>query len=238
MFREQISSADFHHMPREYQELLTRVLMIQADCEIGGPHVYGSRWLLDAPTADDMHCLSRIIGDEIDHFRKINALLREISKDGTPLLHRKNSERFLDAFKVEELPTWAEVAVFCFLVDRVGRHQLEEFVDSTYIPLNEAIPGIIQEEFFHVSYGEQKMKELCGDSKSRKEAQQAVRRWYPLALDMFGRSGSRRSERYLEWGLKRRTNVEARQAFIDEVNPLIVELGLDVPDEMEGRAYL
>jgi len=49
MFREKINSTDFNHMPREYQELLIRVLTIQADCEIGGPHVYGARWLLDAP---------------------------------------------------------------------------------------------------------------------------------------------------------------------------------------------
>ena len=43
MFREKINSTDFNHMPREYQELLIRVLTIQADCEIGGPHVYGGR---------------------------------------------------------------------------------------------------------------------------------------------------------------------------------------------------
>ena len=238
MFREKIHSTDFNHMPREYQELLTRVLTIQADCEIGGPRVYGARWLLDAPTADDMHRLARIVGEEIDHFRKINGLLIEIRRDGAALLHKSNSERFLDAFKVTDVPTWAGVAVFCFLVDRVGKYQVDEFVDSTYVPLNEAIPGIITEEIGHVSYGQTKVKELCGDEKGREEVQQALNRWYPLALDMFGRSESRRSERYLEWGIKQRTNAEARMAYIEEVNPLIAEIGLDVPDEKKGRLYL
>jgi len=238
MFREKIGTKDFDHMPREYKELLTRVLTIQADCEIGGPHVYCERWLLRAPTADDMHRLSRIIGEEIDHFRKMDRLLKDIHGDATHLLYKDNSERYLDAFKVTEVPTWADVAVFCFLVDRVGKYQVMEFVDSTYLPLNEALPGIISEEVGHIGYGHVKMKELCGDGKGRREAQEALNRWYPLALDMFGRSESRRSERYIEWGLKRRTNGESRSAYIEEVEPLIVELGLDVPDEKKGRLYL
>lgn len=238
MFREKITPKDFSNMPPEYRELLTRVLTIQADCEIGGPHVYGERWLLRAPTADDMHRLSRIIGEEIDHFRRINRLLKEIHTDGAPLLWKDNSERYLDAFKVTDVPTWGDVAAFCFLIDRVGRYQVEEFIDSTYLPLSEILPGIISEEIGHIAYGYTKMKELCNDGKGRGEAQAALNRWYPMALDMFGRSESRRSERYIEWGLKRRTNAEARRTYAEEVNPLIVKLGLDVPDERKGRKYL
>ena len=238
MFREKISAKEFIEMPPEYRELLTRVLTIQADCEIGGPHVYGERWLLRAPTADDMHRLSRIIGEEIDHFRKINRLLKEVHTDGTPLLRKDNSQRYLDAFKVTDVPTWGDVATFCFLIDRVGKYQVEEFIDSTYLPLNEILPGIISEEVEHIAYGHIKMKELCGNGKGKEEARQALNRWYPMALDMFGRSESRRSERYVEWGLKRRINAEARRAYIQEVTPLILELGLDVPDERKGRKYL
>ena len=238
MFREKISAGDFIHMPPEYKELLTRILTIQADCEIAGPHVYGERWLLRAPAADDMHRLARIIGEEIDHFRKIDGLLKEIHGDGTALLWKENSERFLDVFKVTETPTWADVAAFCFLIDRVGKYQVEEFIDSTYLPLNEVLPGIIGEEIGHVAYGHEKMKELCADAKGKQQAQLALNRWLPLGLDMFGRSDSRRSERYIEWGLKRRTNNEARMGYMEEVRPLIAELGLEIPDEREGRKYL
>lgn len=238
VFREKITARDFPEMPPEYRELLTRVLTIQADCEIGGPRVYAERWLLRAPSADDMHRLSRIVGEEIDHFRRFNRLLNEIHADATPLLWRDNSERYLDAFKVSQVPAWADVAVFCFLIDRVGKYQVEEFIDSTYLPLAQVLPGILGEEAGHIAYGHSKMNELCGDSKGRDEAQSALNRWYPLALDMFGRSESRRSERYIEWGLKRRTNSEARRAYIEEVAPLIEALGLDVPDEKRGRKYL
>ncbi len=89
-----------------------------------------------------------------------------------------------------------------------------------------------------MAFGQTKMKELCSNGTGREEAQQALNRWYPMALDMFGRSESRRSGDYIEWGLKRRMNAEARKAYIEEVNPLIAKLGLDVPDEKKGRKYL
>lgn len=240
VFHEKISAKEFGEMPPEYQELVSRVLTIQADCEIGSAHVYGARWLLKAPTVDDMYQLSRMIGEEIDHFRKFNRLLKEINSDGTSLLWRQSSERYLDALKMSDLPTWGDVAVFSFLIDRVGKYQLEEFVDSSYLPLNETalLPVIISEEMQHIAYGQKQITELCGDAKGRVEAQRAVNRWYPLALDMFGRSTSRRCLRYLEWGLKRRTNAEARREYIEEVNPLIAEMGLEVPDEAVGRKYL
>jgi len=55
---------------------------------------------------------------------------------------------------------------------------------------------------------------------------------------MFGPSGSKRSERYRYWGLKRRSNEQARQNYIDEVNPILETMGLKVPDPNVGRRYL
>jgi 1,2-phenylacetyl-CoA epoxidase catalytic subunit len=55
---------------------------------------------------------------------------------------------------------------------------------------------------------------------------------------MFGHSESARAERYRWWGLKRRSNEEARQQYIREVNPLIQDMGLTVPDPMTGRKFV
>ena len=71
-----------------------------------------------------------------------------------------------------------------------------------------------------------------------KEAQRVIDMWYPRALDMFGRKDSPRSLQYMEWGLKRRTNEEARREYIQEVNPLIQKLGLQVPAEDYDRHFL
>jgi 1,2-phenylacetyl-CoA epoxidase catalytic subunit len=55
---------------------------------------------------------------------------------------------------------------------------------------------------------------------------------------MFGRSESARDERYIEWGLKKRTNGRMREDYIAEMDPKITALGLRVPDKLEGRKYL
>src|SRR6266540_4189654 len=90
-FTDRIEANDVSKMPQEYQDLLIRLLTIQADCEIGGPHVYGPRWFLDAPTADDMFRVTHILAEEVDHFRLINGLLTEIGTDRSDLLRRSIS---------------------------------------------------------------------------------------------------------------------------------------------------
>ena len=82
----------------------------------------------------------------------------------------------------------------------------------------------------HVGYGGSKAAELMmkGD-ESRERLQNALNYWYVKALDMFGHAESKRSERYRFWGLKRRSNAQARKEYIAEVNPLIAKLGLQVP---------
>jgi 1,2-phenylacetyl-CoA epoxidase catalytic subunit len=59
-----------------------------------------------------------------------------------------------------------------------------------------------------------------------------------MALDMFGRSESSRQWRYVAWGIKRSGNEELRLRYVDEVNPLLTQLGLDVPDYHFNRHFL
>src|SRR5205814_10693672 len=100
-------------------------------------------------------------------------------------------------------------------------------------------PLIRREEKGHVAYGEQQLQKLIESGTAGKEqAQAAISKWYGIGLDMFGKSGSSRTERYLEWGLKRRTNEEARRQYIAEMEPKIAALGLVVPDRLLGRKYL
>jgi ring-1,2-phenylacetyl-CoA epoxidase subunit PaaA len=225
-------------MPEEYRDLLIRLLTIQADCEIGGPHVYGERWLLNAPTADDMFRLTHIIAEELDHFRGMHSLLRELGVDRSDLLWRNNSERALEAFRVTDVPDWADVATFCCLIDRVGRFQIEEMAGSSYLPLDTVLPQIMREEVGHVGFGTARLAELAANPETKPAAQDAVNRWYPKALDMFGRTSSWRAERFIEWGLKHRLNEEARRDYIEEVGPVLTRMGLVVPAETADRHYL
>jgi ring-1,2-phenylacetyl-CoA epoxidase subunit PaaA len=219
-------------MPQEYRDLLVRVLRIQADCEIGGPHLYVSNWVLTAPAADDMWRMSRIAAEEIDHFRKMNKLLYSIGSSADDRLWVDKEERYVDAFK-SEMPSWADIAIFGLLIDRVGEYQLEEFTDSSFQPLNEMLPPVLAEEKGHVSFGQYKCRDLI-DHGRKAEVQAAVDRWYPEALDMFGSPNSRRERLYIKWGLKRRTNEQARQEYRNEADAALRALGLEIPD-VSGR---
>jgi ring-1,2-phenylacetyl-CoA epoxidase subunit PaaA len=238
MFRDKVELKDIEKMDPEYRELLGRVITIQADCEIGGPHLYVKDILPSAPTKTDQLMVARTAAEELDHFRKIARVGGEMGVDVSFVLSWPNQKRYLDAFR-GLIQTWEDFAVFGFLIDRVGRYQLEEFMDCTYKPLERILPQIIKEEIGHIGYGQSKTAELAAQGdEAREKVQKAVDFWYVKALDMFGRSDSTRDHRYVHWGLKRRINAQAREEFIQEVNPLIEKIGLKIPDPLKGRQYL
>jgi ring-1,2-phenylacetyl-CoA epoxidase subunit PaaA len=235
VFYQNVELADIDKQDPEYVDLLRRVLTIQADCEIGGPHLYVDDMLPSAPTRVDRLVVARTSAEEIDHFRKIARLAGDLGVDTSFLLSRPNRERYLDAFR-GQISTWEDFAVFGFLIDRVGRYQLEEFVDATYAPLDRLLPPVLLEEEGHIDFGTTRTAEWAAQGGEKKERmQRALDYWYPKALDMFGRSESARSERYIYWGLKRRSNAEQRAQYIAEVNPLIEQAALQVPDPNKNR---
>ena len=237
MFTEKIELEGFEKTDPEYKDLLRRVLAIQADCEIGGPHLYVEHMLPAAPTKLDQLVVARTAAEEVDHYRKMARLVGELGVDVSDLLSRPNQERYVEAFR-GKITTWEDFAVFGFLIDRVGRYQLEEFIGCSFAPLDRVLPDIIKEEEGHIDFGANKTAEFAAaGGEARESIQKAVNYWYSKGLDMFGRSNSRRSERYIYWGIKRRANAQAREEYLREVNPLIKAMGLEVPDPNAGRLY-
>lgn len=238
MFEDKIEREDLEKMPAEYKELLERVLTIQADCEIGGPHLYVKDILPTAPSPVNQLIVARTAAEEMDHYRKIAKLAGDIGTDTSFLLSIPNQKRSLEAFR-GVIKTWEDFAVFGFLIDRVGRYQLEEFLDCSYLALQRILPEILKEEIGHIGFGTNQTAELAakGDEE-RERVQRSVDFWYIKALDMFGRSDSERSNRFCHWGLKRRSNSQARWEFIKEVGPIIQGMGLTVPDPIKDRKFL
>ena len=237
MFTDKVQLKDFEKMDPEYQDLLKRVLAIQCDCEIGGPHLYIDDMLPNAPTKLDQLVVARTAAEELDHYRKMARLAGDIGEDVSYVLSWPNQKRYVEAFR-GRIDTWEDFAVFGFLIDRVGSYQLEEFEDCSYVPLAEILPTMKQEEVGHIDYGTNLTREMAGKGDGSKErVQQSVNYWYVKGLDMFGRNESRRSERYRYWGLKRRTNRQQRAEYTAEVNALITDMGLEIPDPNEGRLY-
>jgi ring-1,2-phenylacetyl-CoA epoxidase subunit PaaA len=239
MFTEKVDVKDFEKQDPEYQDLLKRVLAIQADCEIGGPNLYVKHMLPTAPTKLDQLIVARTAAEEMDHYRKMARIAGDIGHDVSYVLSRPNQERYVEAFR-GSINTWEDYAVFGFLIDRVGRYQLEEFIGASYLPLARVVedPDVLREEEGHIDFGTNKTAEYAAKGGEAKErVQKAVDYWYVKGLDMFGNSESRRSQRYMHWGLKRRTNAAARQQYKEEVDALIRQMGLTIPDPNKGRLY-
>jgi len=101
------------------------------------------------------------------------------------------------------------------------------------------LPEVLKEEVGHIGFGTNQTAELAAkNDESRERVQQSLNFWYVKALDMFGRSDSERSNRFCHWGLKKRSNSQARWEFKKEVDPMIQSMSLSVPDPIEGRKYL
>jgi len=82
------------------------------------------------------------------------------------------------------------------------------------------------------------LKDIVKDPEGRREAQELLHKWWPAALDMFGRSDSKNSETYVKWGIKGKGNEELRQQYIADTLPLLEELGFDVPDHAANRRFM
>ena len=119
MFTDKVDLGDFEKQDPEYQDLLKRVLAIQADCEIGGPNLYVKNILPTAPTKLDQLIVARTAAEEMDHYRKMARLAGDIGVDVSYVLSRSNQERYVEAFR-GSIDTWEDYAVFGFLIDRVG----------------------------------------------------------------------------------------------------------------------
>jgi len=180
--------------------------------------------------------VARICAEEVDHFRKFNRLLHEIGASADDLLHKDPEDRMVDVFR-HSMDTWEDFGAFSFLIDRVGRYQLEEFEGCSYVPVRVVLPRVIEEEKGHVKFGELKLGDLVNTPEGKQRGQTAINKYYPMALDMFGRSDSKRTERFIYWGIKRRHNARAREDYIREVDAAIAALGYDVPDKTTGRKF-
>jgi len=95
-----------------------------------------------------------------------------------------------------------------------------------------------RDELGHSEMGYHFLREIVSDRRGRELAQRLVGKWYPAALDMFGRSDSRNAPKFIQWGLKSVDNAAIRLAYKGYVDAKLAALGLDVPDERAHRRFL
>jgi 1,2-phenylacetyl-CoA epoxidase catalytic subunit len=225
-------------------KLIVKLMVVQADTEFASIQQHRP-WLDTAPTLEDRWIESRIVADEARHGLQACRILRDFGEEGQryidELLTKREGEHKLDAFNMK-FDTWGDVGAFTCFVDRVGVYQLRAFQECSYGPLGRAMPLMLSEEQLHLNFGASVLRRMVQNEGkyygSKDEAQAAVNKWYPRALDMFGHSNSATSRRAIEYGLKRWTNEEARDRYIQEVTGLTSAIGLELPEPGFDRHVL
>ena len=107
-----------------------------------------------------------------------------------------------------------------------------------YRPLLDVAPRLHKDELFHCTLGMRNLRLVCSTPDGLDEANELAEKWWPAALDMFGRSDSAFTEAYVRWGLRQKNNADLRRQYIDETMPLLLELGIEVPANRLNRRFL
>jgi len=225
-----------NELPEDMRKLVVKLMVVQADTEFASIQQHRP-WLDKAPVLEDRWIEARIVADEARHGLQACRILRDFGEEGQKfideLLAAPEGHHKLDAFNMK-FDRWSDVGAFTCFVDRVGVYQLRAFQECSYGPLARAMPLMLSEEQLHLNFGLSVLRRMAKDGPKyyggKEEAQEAINKWYPRALDMFGHTGSETSRKAIEWGLKRWTNEEARALYIKEITPMIEALGLKLPD--------
>jgi len=134
--------------------------------------------------------------------------------------------------------SWADDALFHFFVDLNGAFHARDWRESSYVPLRKIAHTIERDELGHSEMGYFFLGEILGTARGRRLVQALLPKWYAAALDMFGRSDSPNTPKFIQWGLKAISNAEIRAAYKEYVDRKLGALGLDLPDERHGRRFL
>lgn len=224
-------------MPREFKDLLIQLLSEHLENN-GNPEYRRvlaniiNAGLRFAPHGRAMEIEAEIIKQEVAHGQIVSDLLEGLGVD--PNIERPIKQY---AFHIP-LEDWIDLALFHALIDRVGLYVGVEWVGSPYAPLAEVSPQLEADEEFHTRAGFVHLKEICATAEGKAAAQERLKKWWPAALDMFGRSESVNSPLYVKWGIKMHSNEALRQKYIAEALPEIAKLGLTVPDNLANRRFL
>jgi 1,2-phenylacetyl-CoA epoxidase catalytic subunit len=239
----QISRPDYSfdegdELPEEYKTLLMKMLRHEGE-RAGNKSFLGLMGsCLDvaetlAPNPEAKLLKSEYLAEELKHAIMFHRLAvgfdRDFALRDVPYAHY--------AFHLPK-ETWADDAFFHFLIDLNGAFHSRDWRESSYVPLRKISRTVERDEFGHSEMGYYFLQALCSEKKGRAIAQGLLPKWYSAALDMFGRSDSPNTPKFIHWGLKGVGNAEIRRAYKEYVDRKLVALALDLPDEGQNRRFL
>ncbi|HET7327690.1 MAG TPA: 1,2-phenylacetyl-CoA epoxidase subunit PaaA [Nocardioidaceae bacterium] len=220
-------------MPEAYRKGLIRQIAQHAHSEIIGMQPEGN-WISRAPSLRRKAILMAKVQDEAGHGLYLYAAAETLGADRADLLDRLHAgaQKYSSIFNYPTL-TWADMGAIGWLVDGAAIVNQVPLCRCSYGPYARAMVRVCKEESFHQRQGFEILHTLAhGTQAQHQMAQDAVDRWWWPSLMMFGPpdAESPNSEQSMRWGIKRFSNDELRQRFVDMTAPQAEVLGLALPD--------
>ena len=228
---ERIEANDW--MPAAYRRTLIRQISQHAHSEIVGMLPEGN-WLTRAPSLRRKAALLAKVQDEGGHGLYLYAAAETLGVTREELFEQLLAGRakYSSIFNYPTL-SWADIGAIGWLVDGAAIMNQIPLCRCSYGPYARAMVRVCKEESFHQRQGFEIMLTLCRGSAAQKAmAQDALDRWWWPCLMMFGPpdGDSQHSDQSTAWKIKRFSNDELRQKFVDATVPQAQHLGLMVPD--------
>ncbi|MBB5134438.1 ring-1,2-phenylacetyl-CoA epoxidase subunit PaaA [Thermocatellispora tengchongensis] len=220
-------------MPDGYRRTLIRQIAQHAHSEIIGMQPEG-QWITRAPSLRRKAILLAKVQDEAGHGLYLYSAAETLGADRAELTEMliDGRQKYSSIFNYPTL-TFADVGVIGWLVDGAAICNQVPLCRSSYGPYARAMIRICKEESFHQRQGyELLLTMMRGTDAQREMVQDAVNRWWWPSLMMFGPpdDASPNSARSMAWKIKRHSNDELRQRFVDMTVPQAEKLGVTLPD--------
>ena len=220
-------------MPEAYRRTLVRQISQHAHSEIIGMQPEGN-WLARTPSLRRKAALLAKVQDEAGHGLYLYAAAETLGVDRAELTEKliNGRQKYSSIFNYPSL-TYADVGVIGWLVDGAAICNQVPLCRSSYGPYARAMIRICKEESFHQRQGyELLMTMMRGTDAQRAMVQESVSRFWWPSLMMFGPpdEASPNTAQSMAWGIKRHTNDELRQRFVDMTVPQADKLGVTLPD--------
>jgi ring-1,2-phenylacetyl-CoA epoxidase subunit PaaA len=220
-------------MPEAYRKTLIRQVAQHAHSEIIGMQPEGN-WLTRAPSLRRKAILLAKVQDEAGHGLYLYSAAETLGADRDDLTVKliEGRQKYSSIFNYPTL-TFADVGVIGWLVDGAAICNQVPLCRSSYGPYARGMVRICKEESFHQRQGYELLLTMArGTPAQRAMVQESVDRWWWPSLMMFGPpdSDSPNTEQSMRWRVKRHTNDELRQRFVDMTVPQAEALGVTLPD--------
>ena len=228
---EKIEPKDW--MPEKYRQNLIRQISQHAHSEVIGEQPEGN-WITRAPSLERKAILLAKVQDEAGHGLYLYAAAETLGITREELIERLHTgaSKYASIFNYPSL-TWADVGAIGWLVDSAAIVNQVSLQNTSYGPYARAMVRICKEESFHQRQGYNIMMTLMqGNEQQRGMAQDALNRWWWPSLMMFGPHDgeSAHSAQSMKWKIKRRSNDDLRQQYVDQAVQQALAIGLEVPD--------